>query len=62
MIFFYEPLHKDKLVWQDMQEPIYNSFKWTQDVIWKTDCEQWLERERESGKFMLTAQLEDEHE
>ena len=47
----------------NQQEPTYNSFVLTQDVVWKTSLEWWLigmNGERESGKSVLVVRLDDE--
>ena len=53
----------DVLVLADKQEPIYISFVRTQDLVWKTCQEQWMigtDGERESGKSVLSTQLDDD--
>ena len=48
-----------------LQKPTYGSFVRIQNVVWKTYWERWMlgtdgERERESGKSALAAQLDDD--
>ena len=58
----YEPIHMVVPVLADQQELIYNSSAKTQDVVLKTCWEWWMtetDGERESGKFVLSAQCDD---
>ena len=60
--FSYGPQHMDVPVLTDQQELIYISFVRTLDTTWKICREQWMigtDGERESGKFVLLAQLDD---
>ena len=55
----------DVPVLADQQELFYNSFVWTQDVVWRT-CWEWsmigTNEERKSGKFVLAVQLDDDYD
>ena len=49
----------------DQQEFIYISSVRTQDIVWRTCLEWWMrgtDGERESGKSMLSARLDDDHD
>ena len=63
VMFFYGCLHMDEPGLINQQELVYINFVWTQDAVWKTCWEQWMigtERNRESGKPVLSVQLDDE--
>ena len=54
-------LHMDVALLADQQELTYNCSMRTQDVVWKTCRMQWMigrDVARESGKFVLAAQLD----
>ena len=62
-MFSYGAFHMNVPVLADQQEPTYNSFVQTQDVVWKFCQEGWMigtNSKRESRKAMLAAQLDDD--
>ena len=64
-MFFYGLLHMDMPELANQQEIIYISVVWIQDEVWKTS-QKWQtigmdgERERELGKFVMSAWLNDD--
>ena len=62
-MFYYGDLHMDVPKLTDPQELTYSSYMQTQDVVQKT-CQVWwmieMDGERELGKSMLAARLDDD--
>ena len=42
VMFSYGPLHRDVPVLANQQELTYNSYVWTQDVVWEISQKQWI--------------------